>query len=612
MIGNRVAPTAKNPPARPTGAAQNGRVPPGGCGVRNVTASYDPHPGDGRGTDTPQPARIRGSAVYAQYPNTVGDSMTQSFPTSAGPRASSPPPRRALRWAARAVAVGLTSALIAGSAFAADPAPAKKKKAAKKQAANVAAESATAPTTVPATAPTLTSTAPAVAGGATKPASEGDPYPAATPHTVVDVTGKIFPAVVRLDVAQEIYAEGKRTLQRGIGSGVIIDPKGHVLTNYHVAGRGAEIYVTLANKERVRGTLIGDDHWTDLAIVQIDMEEMKRKKADFKWAELGQSNNLIPGQDVMAVGTPFGLARTMTLGVVSNNERTFYPDKMTIDEYETGGFANWIQMDTPINPGNSGGPLVDMTGKVVGINTRGGGQNLNFAVPVDTARDVVAKILATATADRKGFVPRADLGVDFKPLQDLESFYNIDINKGVLVNSVDRNGPADKAGVKSQDILLEINGKAVNVRFPEEIAPARRAIADLPIGTEVSLKIQRGKEVKTLTAKTEKLEGAVGREQEFKTWGLSVRDVTRAYANQRQLDDDKGVVVTTLSSGYPAAKAEMGPGEVIRAVNGEAVEDLDAFAKLVEESVKAKETKVLLNVQRGRGERTVVLKLAYE
>ena len=105
------------------------------------------------------------------------------------------------------------------------------------------------------------------------------------------------------------------------------------------------------------------------------------KKIDFSYAELGESKTLIPGQDVMAIGTPFGLARTMTLGVVSNNERTFYPDRMTIDEYETGEFANWIQMDTPINPGNSGGPLVDMTGKVVGINTRGGGQNLNFADP---------------------------------------------------------------------------------------------------------------------------------------------------------------------------------------------------------------------------------------
>src|SRR5207248_10915351 len=151
-----------------------------------------------------------------------------------------------------------------------------------------------------------------------------------------------------------------------------------------------EIFVTLANKERVHGKLIGDDHWTDLAIVQMDMDEVKRKKVDFKHAELGDSTHLQPCENVMAVGTPFGLARTVTLGIVSNTERTFYPDQMTIDEYETGEFSNWIQMDTPINPGYFGGPLVDMTGKVVGINTRWGGQNLTFAVPVDTAREVIA------------------------------------------------------------------------------------------------------------------------------------------------------------------------------------------------------------------------------
>src|SRR3712207_2974662 len=127
------------------------------------------------------------------------------------------------------------------------------------------------------------------------------------------------------------------------------------------------------------------------------------------------------------------------------------PPRSTLFPYTTlfrsGSFANWIQMDTPISPGNSGGPLVDMTGHVVGINTRGGGQNLNFAVPIDTAKEVVKAILATATDDKKGRVDRSDLGIDLKPLQDLESFYNIDINKGVLINNVDRNSPAMKAGV---------------------------------------------------------------------------------------------------------------------------------------------------------------------
>jgi serine protease Do len=299
----------------------------------------------------------------------------------------------------------------------------------------------------------------------------------------------------------------------------------------------------------------------------------------------------------------------MTLGIVSNNERTFYPEKQEIDDYETGEFSNWIQMDTPINPGNSGGPLVDMTGKVVGINTRGGGQNLNFAVPIDTAKEVVRQILASATSQTKGRVERSDLGIELKPLQDLESFYGIDINKGVLVNSVDRNSPAAKAGVKTQDILLEINGKPVNVRFPEEIAPARKMIADLPMGQDVQLTLRRGKETLTLTAKTQKLEGAVGEEKELKAWGLSVRDVTRTYANEKQLDDDEGVVVTTLNPGYPAAKAELQPGDVVRSVNGSPVADLDAFNKFYEDSVKNKENRVLVELVRGRGTRTAVLKV---
>ena len=307
--------------------------------------------------------------------------------------------------------------------------------------------------------------------------------PPATPEAVVRVTKLIFPAVVRLDVAQEMYAQGKRTLQRGIGSGVIIDDQGHVLTNYHVAGRTVEIYVTLENKERVPARLIGDDHWTDLAIVQMDMDTIAKKKIPFSHAELGESNTIVTGQDVMAIGTPFGLARTMTLGVVSNNERTFYPDRMTIDDFETGDFSNWIQMDTPINPGNSGGPLVDLTGKVIGINTRGGGQNLNFAIPIDTAKQVINAILASATEDKKGRVDRSDLGIDLKPLQDLETYYDMDINKGVLVNSVDPNSPAEKAGVKTQDILLKINDTPINVRFPEEVAAARKLIADFPIGS---------------------------------------------------------------------------------------------------------------------------------
>ena len=268
-------------------------------------------------------------------------------------------------------------------------------------------------------------------------------------------------------------------------------------------------------------------------------------------------------------------------------------------------------MDTPINPGNSGGPLVDMTGKVVGINTRGGGQNLNFAIPIDTAKEVIAKILATAKDGHKGHVDRSDLGIDLKPLQDLESFYDIDINRGVLVNDVEHGSAAEKAGVRTQDILLAVNGQPINVRFPEEVAPAYKHIADLPIGSDVTLLIKRGKETMTLNAKTLKLQGAVGEERELKIWGISIREMTRAYANELQLDNDQGVIVTTLTPGYPGDQAELHDDDVILSVNGKPATDLEEFMKLYQQSLDQKQTHVLLDLQRGLGRRSAVLVVSY-
>ena len=347
-------------------------------------------------------------------------------------------------------------------------------------------------------AATVASTQPdaaTTASAGTDAAAEAEAlFPAATPKNVVRVTHQLFPAVVRIDVARPSYADGRRSVERGIGSGVIIDREGHILTNFHVAGRATEIHVTLYGKERVKGRLIGDDHWTDLAVVQMDMDEIRQKKIDFTFAALGDSSTIVPGQDVMAIGTPFGLARTLTLGTVSNVERTLYPDQLKIDdEYETGDYSNWIQMDVPINPGNSGGPLVDLAGRVVGINTRGGGQNLNFAIPINTAKPVIKSILASAaaTAGKIAHVERADLGMDFKPMQDLEAFYNLDPNQGVLINDVRHFSAAQEAGVQPQDVLLAIDDKPTNVRFPEELAPLRQMIAMLPIGKSVMLKLQR-------------------------------------------------------------------------------------------------------------------------
>jgi serine protease Do len=465
------------------------------------------------------------------------------------------------------------------------------------------------PTEAPTTAATLVDAGSvdtrSVVGG-------GSLFPDATPESVLKVTRQVFPAVVRLDVAQQTYEGGKRVLRRGLGSGIIIDDQGHILTNYHVAGRAAEIFITLSNKERVKGRLIGDDHWTDIAVVQMDMDEVRSRKFDFSFAQLGNSDTLVPGQDVIAIGTPFGLSRTLTLGVVSNTERTFYPEKQSIDDFETGEFSNWIQMDTPIAPGNSGGPLVDLEGRLVGINTRGiQGQSLNFAIPINTARKAAEEILSSADRDagKPGRVTRAYIGVDFRPLQDLENFYNIDVNQGALISSVDKGSPASVAGLKPQDILLAINDQPINVRFPEEIAPVKQMIAGLQIGHPVRLTLLRNGTETRIDVSPERLESRVGEEREFKNWGLTVRDVTRTLAVDRRLDDDKGVIVTSVTSGMAASKADIEEGDVIRGVDGADVVDLEAFVVANQKAADDKRETVLVDIKRGRAVQSKVIKL---
>ena len=299
-------------------------------------------------------------------------------------------------------------------------------------------------------------------------------------------TERVSPAVVQLDVVTDEYVGGQLRPTRAIGSGFIIDKEGHVLTNFHVAGRATRIDITLSNLEHVRASLVGSDHWTDLAVVHLDMDEIHRKNLSFEVAALGNSSQVILGQPVMAVGTPYGLARTVTSGIVSNTDR--FIDEGDIDGYETGWFNNWIQTDAAINPGNSGGPLIDLRGEVVGINTRGisEGNNLGFAIPIDTAKEVAAKILSSKK------VARSYIGLTLQPLQDLERFYELESNKGVLVSSVEKESPAELAGLKAEDILLAVNGKPVNARFPEQLAAVRKLISDFPIGTKLELTIRRG------------------------------------------------------------------------------------------------------------------------
>jgi serine protease Do len=180
-----------------------------------------------------------------------------------------------------------------------------------------------------------------------------------------------------------------------VGSGVIISEEGHILTNAHVVSTFAEeIRITLSNLERVSAKLVGWDHWTDLALLKLDLYELEGRGLSFTIAEFGDSDEVYPGLTVFAVGTPNGLTRTVSRGIISNTNR-FFEGADGVRGYETGYFNTWLQTDAAINPGNSGGPLVREDGKIIGINTRAylGSNNLGFAVPGKTAQFVLSGLL---------------------------------------------------------------------------------------------------------------------------------------------------------------------------------------------------------------------------
>ncbi|MCX6952475.1 MAG: PDZ domain-containing protein [Verrucomicrobia bacterium] len=335
----------------------------------------------------------------------------------------------------------------------------------------------------------------------------------------------------------------------------------------------------------------------------LDLAEVKRRGLKFAHAELGDSNKLFPGQEVYAVGTPHGLTRTVTRGIISNNNR-YFEDTRGVNGYETGAFNTWLQTDAAINPGNSGGPLVTEDGKVIGISSRTylGANNLGFAIPASTAKRVVEGLLKEG-----GEITRSYIGIVPKELQDLENFYSLALNTGMLINSVDPGSPAAKAGLRSGDILLTLNGAKVDGRFPEQLPPIQNLIANQPVGASLKLSVKRGPETREFTVVTEKLESRVGEEWALEKWGLSVRKVSRAYARENQLDDAGGVLVIGVQPGFPAANAGISRGDIVIKINEKSVLSLDVI-KAAQATYDTKPEPTLFEVQRNRRVSLYILK----
>jgi len=407
-------------------------------------------------------------------------------------------------------------------------------------------------------------------------------------------------ALVNVQPVTETFNRGERRKRSSVGSGFLIDLDGHIVTNYHVAGRAKRVMVTLFNKERVEAELIGEDPSTDLAVIRIPKELVSEYR--MKPLSFGDSDRLEVGEFVMALGSPLALARTMTFGVVSNKDR-YLPEGMSLPTGErTGDFNTWIQTDAAINPGNSGGPLINLAGQVIGVNTRGAmfADNIGFAVPAATAKTVAGALVSD------GEVRRSWAGVSFQSLQDWEALFGMEEARGVLVASVEPGAPSQAAGLQAGDILLSYGGTDVTARFDEELPRLYQMIADTPIGDEVPLRVLRRDGEVDLTLTTVETGKLSGQEFEASDWGFTVREITDQMVFQYELESGDGVLVEGVRTGGPAARGNLRRGQVVVQVADEAVTDLESFEARYE-AVRGEGGNVLLHVLEAARQRYVLV-----
>jgi serine protease Do len=356
----------------------------------------------------------------------------------------------------------------------------------------------------------------------------------------------------------------ERRLQRGLGSGVVVDARGHILTNNHVVEGSSKVEVLLSGGRRVTAKIRGTDPLTDLAVLEVPAAE------DLQPITIGSSADLEVGAWVLAVGSPFAetLAHSVTAGIVSAKGRS----NIRLAEIE-----DFIQTDAAINPGNSGGALVDTSGRLVGINTAiatgsGGFQGIGFAIPIDMARQIMDTLIES------GRVVRGYLGVVIQDLTpDMARAGDFEAQQGAIISRVEEDGPAARAGLRPGDVVLQANGQEVRTS-----AELRNLIAATPPGTRVTLTVERDRArqqvAATLAEKPAGERRAAGTPDGAEEGlGLMVRDLTPAIADQLGMRGERGVVVEEVEPGSAADEAGLQPGDVIKEVNRRAVASVAQF-----------------------------------
>lgn len=373
--------------------------------------------------------------------------------------------------------------------------------------------------------------------------------------------------------------------KRGMGSGFVIDKEGHILTNYHVIEGADEIIVTLEDNDKEKeytATLIGSDSKTDIALVKINREP--GDTTEFPFLRLGSSENLEVGEWVVAIGNPFGLSHTVTVGVVSALGRSI----------GAGPYDEFIQTDASINPGNSGGPLINIEGEVIGINTAiisgntGGNVGIGFAIPINIAKGILKDLKET------GSVTRGWLGVMIQKITpELEKSFGLNQSEGALVGDVIPDGPAAKGGILRGDVITKFDNQIVS-----EMEDLPKIVAGTTPGSAVDVEVIRDGSRKVLRVTIEVLkdsqEVAVAKADPL---GLQVQDITEELAQGLKLQDLEGVLVSDVTAGDAASEAGIRRGDVITEINRSPVKNVRDYKNMLASVEKG--SSVLFLVKRG-------------
>ncbi len=405
---------------------------------------------------------------------------------------------------------------------------------------------------------------------------------------------RMTPTIVRIEVISEDGADGRMLRQHAVGSGAVIDAEGHVVTNYHVAGRGATFLCRLADREELPATLVGADAMTDVAVIKLDLSR-RRSKESLPIAEFADSDKVRVGDTVLSMGCPAGLTQSVTLGIIANDAMvmTRFVGGMNLDGESVGELVRWFGHDAVIFGGNSGGPLVDTDGRIAGINEIGVG-SLGGAIPANTAKAVVADLI------KQGRVVRGWTGADVQPLLRSLSVQGV---RGVLVRGVLEGSPAAAAGLCQGDIITSVGGQEVAADCDELMPAYHRLVSALRPGVAVPFAVLRAGQPLTLQVTPIEREANEARELELTSWGLTVRSLTRMSALLAKRPDVKGVLVDSLRPGGPAAEAKPGlmEGDIILAIGGRPVADAASLRQATRELLKDKTEPEPLLVSFARG-----------